>query len=452
MLFPYATVRYEDSDVTEVYNKVKVDGGADLLFNIGSNLVTNLTYNPDFATVEGDREQINLTPWELRFPDKRLFFQDGNEMFQTRIQNFYSRRIGDMQFGGKAIGKIGKYQFNGLFARTEEIADTLEPKAWFNTLRIKRDILNNSNVGLTYSDKIWNGGYVRSLSMDYVLNIGKTWKFTGQFVGSAPGDFLSHSAWYVRFARENNIYHYHIRYSNFGDNFRENVNQTGFITDDDRHELDSDISYRWWINKKVSYIQVSGRNNVFWSQEGVLRSWYFTYGARMYLQNRLSFDFNYNNEYKLFEKGFYNFRHEFTLGYNTEEWSHGQLAFSTGRNFDRDFYLYSAGVRIKPIKNLSLNYTSSVVRFVPDSEVSSTFLNVITSDYNFTKDIWIKIFAQNSLVNEKVYLYGLFGWRFKPPFGALYLIYSHDEYIISDVPYISDNFYLKLTLPISIIK
>jgi hypothetical protein len=132
--FPYATLRYEDSDITEVYEEVKVNGGADLLFNIGSNLVTNLTYNPDFATVEGDKEQINLTPWELRFPDKRLFFQDGNEMFRTRIQNFYSRRIGDMQFGGKAIGKIGKYQFNGLFARTEETTDldttVINPKAW----------------------------------------------------------------------------------------------------------------------------------------------------------------------------------------------------------------------------------------------------------------------------------------------------------------------------------
>ena len=305
-LFPYGTLRYEDSDITGVDKKVKADAGADLLFNIGSNLAANLTYNPDFATVEGDKEQINLTPWEIRFPDKRLFFQDGNEMFQTRIQNFYSRRIGDMQFGGKAIGKIGKYQFNGLFARTEEIPETEEPKAWFNTIRIKRDILNSSNVGLTYADKIWDGGYVRSLSLDYVLNLGKTWKFTGQFVGSAPGDFLSHSAWFVRFARENNIYHYHIRYSSFGENFRDNVNQTGFIRDDDRHELDGDIRYRWWIKKKISYLQVFGKNNVFWSQQGVLRSWYLTYGTRIYMRNRLSFDFNYNNEYKLFDKEYYN--------------------------------------------------------------------------------------------------------------------------------------------------
>lgn len=90
--------------------------------------------------------------------------------------------------------------------------------------------------------------------------------------GKRPGDFASHSAWYVRFARENNIYHYHIRYSSFGKNFQDNVNETGFIRDDDRHEIDIDINYKWWIDKGLKYIAVSGKNNVFWSQSGVLRS------------------------------------------------------------------------------------------------------------------------------------------------------------------------------------
>ena len=454
-LFPYGTLRYEDSDITGVDKKVKGDAGADLLFNIGSNLATNLTYNPDFATVEGDKEQINLTPWEIRFPDKRLFFQDGNEMFQTRIQNFYSRRIGDMQYGGKAIGKIGKYQFNGLFARTEDIPETEEPKAWFNTVRVKRDILNSSNIGLTYADKIWDGGYVRSLSLDYVLNLGKTWKFTGQFVGSAPGDFLSHSAWFVRFARENNIYHYHIRYSSFGENFRDNVNQTGFIRDDDRHELDGDIRYRWWIKKKISYLQVFGKNNVFWSQQGVLRSWYLTYGTRIYMRNRFSFDFNYNNEYKLFDKEYYNHFYKFEVGYNTDEWSNAKVGYTFGHNFDRDFQLWNAAFQVRLFKNLSISYDLNVLKYMPDPSNSSTFINVLALDYFFTKDLWIRIFTQNNSSINKYYFYGLFGWRFKPPFGAAYLIVSADNYDEYEPEYteISSNIiFLKLTYPITIFK
>jgi hypothetical protein len=455
ILFPYGTLRYENSDITEVYGEVNADAGADLLFNVGSNFITNLTYNPDFATVEGDKEQINLTPWEIRFPDKRLFFQDGNEMFQTRIQNFYSRRIGDMQFGGKAIGKVGKYQFNGLFARTEEDIDLEEPKAWFNTLRIKRDILRSSNIGLTYADKIWDGGYARSLSFDYVLNLGKTWKFTGQFVGSAPGDFASHSAWYVRFARENNIYHYHIRYSNFGKNFQENVNQTGFIRDDDRHELDGDIRYRWWFSKKLSYFEVFGKNNIFWSQEGILRSWYVTYGTRIYTQNRLSFDFNYNNEYKLFDKEYYNHFYRFIVGYNTDEWAFAKAGYTFGRNFDRDFQLWNTAFQVRLFKDLSMSYELNALKYITDTTKSTSFINVLSLDYFFTKDLWIRVFTQNNSSFNKYYFYGLFGWRFKPPFGAVYLIVSADKYDETEpeVTEIHSNIvFLKLTYPITIFK
>ena len=66
------------------------------------------TINPDFATVEADQERINLTKYELNYPEKRLFFQEGNEMYNTRIRTFYSRRIEDILYGAKINGKAGK--------------------------------------------------------------------------------------------------------------------------------------------------------------------------------------------------------------------------------------------------------------------------------------------------------------------------------------------------------
>ena len=453
ILFPYGTLRYENSDISEVYNEVKADAGVDLRYDLGSNLALNLTYNPDFATVEGDQELINLTPWELRFPDKRLFFQDGNEMFNTRISTFYSRRIGDLQWGGKMIGKAGKYQFNGLFARTDENKITGESPSWHNVLRMKRDIFKSSLLGMTYSDKITDSIYYRSLSFDYVLNLGKTWNFTGQFVGSGPGDFASHSAWFVRFARENNIYHYHIRYSNTGRNFQENVNQTGFVPDDDRHELDGDVRYRWWINKKVRYLDVSGRNNIFWSQEGILRSWYVTYGSRLYMQNRLSLDIAYNNEYKLLDMNYYNHFYQVKFGYNTDEATFGEFGYSIGRNFDRDFQLWEGTARILIFKRLNISYEINILKYDPDPEGNSTVINVIGADYFFNKDLWIRIFTQNNSHINKYYFYGLFGWRFKPPFGALYLIFSSDRFDIFEPELTnmqSKILFLKATYPIQI--
>ncbi len=445
-MFPYLSV------FKTTGGKIDADAGGDIKWQITPNASLNTTINPDFATVEADQVQINLTRYELSYPEKRLFFQEGNEMYNTRFQTFYSRRIQDIDFGERLNGKIGGYQFNAVNVRTPRMPED-SAHYYFTAASLKRDILNSSSLGLTMVDKSGGDSYTRSLSLDYNLNLGKTWQLTGQFVGSAPGDFWSHSAWFMRFARQNNIYHYHIRYNNVGSNFRDNVNQTGFITDDDRREIDAEGTYKFWIKNKIfEYINIGSNNNIFWSQTGVLRSWNTDNSADVYFSNRISAGYNYNNEYKLFEKGFHNHRHDFTLGYNTEEWSHVQTGFSTGRNFDRNFYLYSGGFRVKPAKNLSLEYSSSYLRFVPDPDTSSTFINVVTVNYNFTKDIWIKVFAQNSTDNEKIYVYGLFGWRFKPPFGALYLIYSHDRYQLPENPFISDSFFLKITLPITILK
>ncbi len=445
-LFPYLSVFKTTGE------KIKADGGGDIKWQITPNVSLNGTVNPDFSTVEADQVMINLTRYELRYPEKRLYFQEGNEMYNTRFRTFYSRRIQDIDFGERLNGKIGGYQFNIVNAMTSRMPDD-SSHYFFTAASIKRDILNSSSLGLILVDKSGKDSYTRSLSLDYTLNLGKTWYLTGQFVGSAPGDFWSHSAWFMRFARENNIYHYHIRYSNVGNNFRENVNQTGFITDDDRREIDFEGTYKFWIKNKVfEYINIRSNNNIFWSQTGVLRSWNTDNSVNAYFSNRISTGYNYNNEYKLYEKGFYNHRHEFTLGYNTEEWSHVQTGFSTGRNFDKDFYLYRGGFRVKPIQNLSVEFSTSYLRFVPDPDSSSTFINVLTANYNFTNDLWIKVFAQNSTANERIYIYGLFGWRFKPPFGALYFIYSHDNYIITDNPVQLNSYFLKLTLPIAVVK
>jgi hypothetical protein len=445
-LFPYI------SGFKTTGEKITADAGGDIQWQITPNASLNGTINPDFATVEADQVKINLTRYELSYPEKRLFFQEGNDMYNTRIRTFYSRRIQDIDFGERLNGKIGGYQFNVLNVHTPQLS-TGEHPFFFTAASLKKDVFNSSSFGLTMVDKSGKDSYARSVSMDYVLNLGKTWQLTGQFVASAPGDFWSHSAWYMRFARENNIYHYHFRFNNVGENFRENVNQTGFVTDDNRKEIDFEGTYKFWIKNNIfEYIDIGSNNNIFWSQSGTLRSWNLDNSVDAYFSNRVSIGYNYNNEYKLYEKDFYNHSHDFTLGYNTEQWSHAQIAFSTGRNYDRDFYLLSGGLRVKLLQNLSLDYTSSVVRFKLDTDSSSTYINVMTVNYNFTKDIWIKVFAQNSTVNEKVYLYGLFGWRFKPPFGALYIIYAHDQYLLTGVPFKSDSYFLKLTLPISILK
>ena len=453
VLFPYATLRYENNDFNETYNKFTPSVGGDIRSQISSNVSADITINPDFATVEADQEQINLTRYELSYPEKRIFFQEGNEMYNTQIRTFYSRRIEDIAFGGKLSGKVGAYNFNVLSVRSLGIDGNDEPPAFFTAARVKRDVFKSSMVGLTYADKTWNNGYSRSISGDYLFNLGEKWKLTGQFVTSFPGQFWSSSAFFVRFARENNIYHYHIRYSDIGSHFMENINETGFIRDDDRREVDGDIEYRWWLQNNVfEYIQVVSANNIFWSQTGILRSWYVTEYVNFYFRNKFNFTYSYNNEFKLFEKKYYNHKHSVSLGYNTDEWSSARLQYTFGENFDRNFYLITGDVSFKMSDKFSMVLSSNYVNFSPDTTNSAALINVISAQYYFTKDLWVKVFAQNSTNIERIYVYGLFGWRFKPPFGAIYLIYTRDQMQIlpNENKELADIFFLKLTYPIRI--
>ncbi len=425
---PYTTLRYEDSDHTGNHNRWIYDIGGDISYHLTSSLIANLTVNPDFATVEGDQEEINLTRWELSFPEKRLFFLEGNELYSTRIKTFYSRRVGDIDYGGKFVGKMGAYTISTLGVKTKEDPSTNNPSAVYSTLRLKRDILESSTIGLTLINKDWNGKYTRSLGIDYVLNLGHAWKLTGQFVASTPGDFWKSSAYFVRFSRESNIYHYHIRYSDTGENFQENVNQTGFIRDDDMREIDSDLMYTFWLDHSlIKYINLESKNNIFWNHKGTRRSWYLKDEMRIYLQNRLSLEVGYNNEFKRYEKQYYNHVYNIELGYNTDEWSSAAAEIIWGKNYDRDFRLIEGNLTTRLFDNLAIRYEFNKLDYEPDPKDNSTMINILTLDYNFSRDLWIRVLAQNNIGEDALYFYGLFGWRFQPPFGALYLIYTADQ-------------------------
>jgi len=69
-----------------------------------------------------------------------------------------------------------------------------------------------------------------------------------------------------------------------------------------------------------------------------------------------------------------------------------------------------------------------MIDFFPDFDLRSTKLNIISLDYNFTRDLWLRLFTQANSREDRFYIYGLFGWRFLPPFSAIYLIYTTDRF------------------------
>ncbi len=429
--------------------------GADLRFNMGSSVNGNLTYNPDFATVEADQEVINLTRYETFFPEKRLYFLEGAELFKNRINVFYSRRIGDIDYGLKTNGRIGKTNFAVLSAR--ERATGGEPSSHTSALRLQRDILGSSNIGLIAVDRNYDGGSNRVLSTDATIYFLDDGKFTSQLIGSFPsGEGEATKAFFLRAAREKELYHYHLRFTSIDPGFKEDVNTVGFIQDDDRRELDADVTYRWWLRRHgVERINFESRNNVFWSHSGALRNVRLNHGIAITFSNKISVGFSNGYLTELYEKRFRNHTTIMEVAYNEEQWNQIRFVYQQGRNFDRDLDNWIIRPRFKLGDRLTLDYKFQVVRFSPDND-ENRVVNVLSSEYNFTNDIYLRLFAQHNSRNDRVYLYGLFGWRFKPPFGALYIAYTADRYDTADDSILplerkeEGTFFVKLTIPLDL--
>ncbi|MCE5250210.1 carbohydrate binding family 9 domain-containing protein [bacterium] len=141
--------------------------GIDAKYPLTSNLTLDFTAKTDFAQVESDEEQINLTRFSLQYPEKRDFFLEGAEIFdftEGGTKMYYSRRIGitpdpDRQqvpiLGGmKLSGKAGPYQIGVMTMQTERKTvttasgvDNVYPSTNYTVVRVKRDVLEQSYIG-----------------------------------------------------------------------------------------------------------------------------------------------------------------------------------------------------------------------------------------------------------------------------------------------------------------
>jgi hypothetical protein len=137
--------------------------GADLNVNLTPTVKLNLTANTDFAQVEADRIAVNLTRFNLFYPEKREFFLEGYQNYQFYLGNsnelFYTRKIGIENFrsvpviaGARVFGKMGANNIGLLSIETGE-SDTV-PATNNTVVRYKRDIGNQSYIGGIVTSKI----------------------------------------------------------------------------------------------------------------------------------------------------------------------------------------------------------------------------------------------------------------------------------------------------------
>jgi hypothetical protein len=148
-IIPYALSRFQQE------RKAKVDAGIDIRYSITPTLAAYATVNPDFAIIEADQEQINLTRFELFLPEKRQFFLEGNELYKQRIRTFYSRRIPDILAGGKVLGKAGPLTLAALVTQADPVGAPVG--ATYAVVRAQSDVLGSSNISFMVANRTFQG-------------------------------------------------------------------------------------------------------------------------------------------------------------------------------------------------------------------------------------------------------------------------------------------------------
>ncbi|MBN1290681.1 MAG: carbohydrate binding family 9 domain-containing protein [Candidatus Latescibacteria bacterium] len=181
---PYILAGVEKEKGKEIDDLTKV--GLDLKYSITSNMILDLTTNTDFAHIESDREVINLSRFDIYYPEKREFFLEGSDTFdftQGGTRLFYSRTIGitpsrenqRILGGAKLTQKAGSYRLGVLTMQTEEQSGY--PGANYSIVRAKKDILEQSYVGFLATNKVDEDKHDNQVvGVDWIL---RTDKFLG---------------------------------------------------------------------------------------------------------------------------------------------------------------------------------------------------------------------------------------------------------------------------------
>ncbi|MFB3139952.1 MAG: DUF5916 domain-containing protein, partial [Candidatus Acidiferrales bacterium] len=245
------------------------------------SLVVDVTVNPDFSQVESDEPQITTNQrFEFFFPEKRPFFLENANFFQTPINLLFTRRIADPQFGVRLTGKTGPYAIGALLMDDESpgksvpVGDPLHGKrALFAIARVSRDIFQQSNLGAIYTSREFEGSYNRVGGLDTRLKLSPNWVATFQGVRSwtreLDGSRLNGTAFDAEVRRSGRQFSYSLEYNDRSPDFRT---ASGFLRRPDIRRIGQNLGY---------FFRPEGKRLISWGPGLFLNRVYDHEGTRL---------------------------------------------------------------------------------------------------------------------------------------------------------------------------
>ena len=425
------------------------DGGVDLKYSVTPSLTFDATYRTDFAQVEVDQQQVNLTRFSLFFPEKRDFFLENAGIFVFGTGNnfvpFFSRRIGLSDAGtpvpilgaGRLTGRTGPYEVGVIAMRTESAG--LTPANTYAVGRVKRSLWTNSWIGAlgTNRDSTIGGDVNRVYGADAHLEFYERLTVDSNLVRSdTPGMSGRDYARQLEVAWRDDEVTLATGYNELQPNFNPEV---GFIRRGNNRRYDgtaswnpiiesSDVIRRLTFGTSVDYYETSGTGEIETRASGLNLGVDFENNAGINFAAAETFDrlvepFGITRNIAI-ATGDYSYL-DYSLQANTNPGRRlgGSATVEWGEFWDGDRTSVRAAVDVKPNHHLSLTFNYQ--RDAVDLRLGSFTSNLLGTRvrYAFSPRMFLASFFQYNSTTRQVSSNVRFNLIHRP-LSDLFIVYN----------------------------
>ena len=445
--------------------------GGDAKIAVTSGLNLDLTANPDFSQVEVDQQVINLSRFEVFFPERRQFFLENADLFGTfgddEVNPFFSRRIGVSQdtstgaaisnpiyYGARLSGKLDNNWRVGLLnMQTAKDDENGLPSYNYTVAALQRKIFSRSNLGFIFVNKqtfadlngdTLNNAYNRVAGLDYNLAsadnrwLGKFY-FHHSFSPTQGKNPFTHGA---RVDYRERRYAFGMEQRYVGEEYEAEV---GFVPRNNYWQINPRAELFFYPAKgSINQHGPRFRSRFLWTPEegSTDRLMFISWDISFINNNRLSFDLV--NEYTYLLEEFdptntdatplpgatgYTYN-RFSAQYNSDNRKKisYQIAPTLGQFFNGYRYGLETNItwRYQPLGQISLTTNYSYID-LPDPYASAgLFLIGPRIDLTFTKTLFLTTFFQYNNQIDNFNINARLQWRFAPV-SDFFLVYT-DNY------------------------
>lgn len=448
--------------------------GMDAKIGLSSSLNLDLTVNPDFAQVDVDEQQINLTRFNLFFPERRQFFIENSDLFAQfgfrQIRPFFSRRIGlssngnvPVDFGARVTGKLSKDLRVGLMnVQSREMQDWNIPGVNYSVAAFQRKLFSASNIGgiFVHQQNTSTAKNARSVAgLEYNLLtkdnkwVGKAFVQKALYNGLNAKSGFAHASFLLYKTLDWELMWNHEFVSS---RFRA---PTGFVPRIENYDPVSRVTHfmsygrlepmvtRVWYpkSKLVNKYSISAYNSSYVDSNYKPTEIYSSLTGKIGFQNSAEFRMSLANEYfNLFlpfspiaTRGKYLFGeyrfNEGTIGFtsNNRKRLNGSVDLGTGQFFGgtRHTIRTSLQWRYQPRLLMSVNYTLAAID-IPEIGRSNVQLLGLRTEYSLSTIMYLTAFLQYNTQQENMNVNIRYQWRFRP-MSDFFIVYSenYDQFI-----------------------